>query len=256
MGISTVILARGYGTRMRPLTESVPKPMLPIGRYPFLAYLVSHYLCSGVNEVIITAGWLGNVIQNYFDHDPWCQFPIKVTHGEPLGTGSTLVETASLAQNSEILMVGGDLIVDFEVAELAIKHRTSQLHCTFVVSEQSPQNQGAFHVDADDKLLYSEEAFGPRNAGKEIPQVVSYTSSTGAALLERDYLTKIKSRPDLSIEKDLIPDLIGKRQIQVFDIGQKFFWEFGVPERYEYISQHSKIVEEIYGDPIERLSRI
>ena len=258
--ISVVILARGFGSRLGSVTKEIPKPMLPIGKYPFLAYPVAHYLSEGVGEVIIAAGWQGHVIKNYFSSDPWKDFPIRVIQNDPSGTGSDLVKTASEARGDKILMLGGDLIVEFSFDDLISKHEAAaQPHCTFVVSKWSPQNQGAFHVDRKDNLVYSDEAksipHGLEILKGEKPEVVLRTSSTGAALMEVDYLKSLKAKPLLSIEADLIPELINQKQIKVFGI-DGFFFEFGLPDRYLSISQRPEKVEAVYGDPFTRLSKI
>lgn len=139
----------------------------------------------------------------------------------------------------------GDIVVDFDPLTLTAHFAAHPAHCTLVVSNRSPQNQGALAVRADGLLLASDEA-GPDATGYA-GAVDARKSSTGAALIDREALAAVDLKPGASMEKDLFPRWIGAGQMRTFDIGDAFFWDFGTPERYRFIAERPDTVLRLYG---------
>ncbi|MFB6690182.1 NDP-sugar synthase [Streptomyces virginiae] len=243
--VTVVVLAGGRATRLASLGSPLPKAMLPIGNQPYIGYLAAHYLRLGATAVRVAAGHRGEAITEYFDTGPWQGSPVVVDVSDPQGTGYDLARTARAVRTSRVLLVMGDIVVDFDPLALAAHFAATPALCTLVVSDRSPQNQGALAVRADGLLLASDEA-GPDATG--YPGTVgARKSSTGAALIDRAALAAVELRTGASMERDLFPRWISLGQMDTFDIGEAFFWDYGTPERYQFIAERPDTVLRLYG---------
>ena len=108
---AVMILAGGKATRLGPISQDIPKSMLMMGKYPFLAYLVAGYLKCGPQSIVILAGHLGEVITKYFSTKIWENKPIYVNHLDSddgtYGTGARLIRDAELVNAENILLLNG-----------------------------------------------------------------------------------------------------------------------------------------------------
>jgi NDP-sugar pyrophosphorylase family protein len=129
------ILGAGLGTRLRPLTDACPKPLLPIGNRPIITYVMEHLLTIGVERFIINTHHMANVYHNVFPEREWRRTPIIFRH-EPV-----LLDTAGglkniedlLGQDDDILVYNGDIISDLPIAQLLDAHKTSEAEVTLAL---------------------------------------------------------------------------------------------------------------------------
>ena len=111
-----MILAGGKGERLRPLTDSVPKPMVEVNGQPILRYQISWLKSAGVTDVVLLTGYLGHVIRDYFDHGEFFGVNIQYSHeDEPLGRGGAIKKGLGLVPEDEkaVVVMNGDIITDF-----------------------------------------------------------------------------------------------------------------------------------------------
>ena len=130
------IMAGGFGTRLRPLTDSTPKPMLPVGNRPILEIIISHLKSFGFINFYISTHYLPEVIQNYFGDGE--RFGVHITYvheHEPLGTGGALGLLPKDISDLPLIMMNGDILtnLDFEMALEA--HANKQAVATMCVHE-------------------------------------------------------------------------------------------------------------------------
>jgi len=114
--MQVVILAGGKGTRLRPITYQVPKPMVPIHGKPFLQYQLELIKSLGINEVLLLVGYLGKQIEEYFGGGPKFGLNIEYSYeNNPLGTGGAL-KNAEEKLAEKFLLLNGDtfLPMDYE----------------------------------------------------------------------------------------------------------------------------------------------
>ena len=106
--LEAIILAGGLGTRLRPVVSDVPKPMAPVADKPFLYHLIQYVIKQGVTRVILSIGYKGDVIIDYFNHNP-CGIEISFAfETEPLGTGGAIVNGMQKCHGDSILVLNGD----------------------------------------------------------------------------------------------------------------------------------------------------
>lgn len=118
--MKAMILAAGLGQRMRPLTDSLPKPMLPAGGKPLLQYHLEALAKIGVSEVIINLAYLGDKIRDFVGNG--AKFGLNVSYSEepePLETAGALLHALPLLGDEPFILINGDVWTDYPLAELA-----------------------------------------------------------------------------------------------------------------------------------------
>jgi NDP-sugar pyrophosphorylase family protein len=120
--LDAVLLAGGRGTRLAPLTVTVPKPLLPLGDRPIIDILISQLAAAGVRRVIVCLGYLAPLMQAFLgDGATWGVAIETVVEAEPLGTAGGLRDVAGLGE--DFFVVNGDTLTDLSFVEFADAHR-------------------------------------------------------------------------------------------------------------------------------------
>jgi len=173
--MQAVILAAGEGTRMRPLTYEVPKPMLPVHDKPILAYSIE-LLPSEIDEVVLVIGYLGKQIKDYFGSEFNGRKIIYIKQKELLGTGHALSLCKEVLHGKFLVMAGDDIYNAADAARCLAEER-ALLAKDATVEER--RNYGVFQIDEEDNLVDIIEQ--ELNAGE---QCLVYT---GLAVLDEHF---------------------------------------------------------------------
>ncbi|MBI2858401.1 MAG: NTP transferase domain-containing protein [Chloroflexi bacterium] len=175
-GKSAIILAGGMGVRLRPFTDAMPKPMLPIGARPLLEINIEYLRREGFDDIVLATGYMKDYISHYFEDGK--RFGLRVRYSEeqaPLGTAGA-VKLAARGISEAFVVVLGDGLADIDYAGLLEFHRASQAEGTMVVFNQRvsvPYGVLKMETGAGDKILNLEEK----------PEL-EFTINTGIVALE------------------------------------------------------------------------
>jgi len=222
-----VVLVGGFGTRLRPLTASVPKPMLPVGHRPMIVRLVERLGRSGVTEVVLALGFRPEPFADAFPDGRLGD--VRLTYAvepEPLDTGGAIRFAADHAGIDDTFVVAnGDIMTDLDVGSLVAAHRgfgaEATLHLTAV------DNPSAFGVVdlADDAAV---RAFVEKPApGTEPSNLVN----AGTYVFEPAVLDRIPAGERRSIERDTFPGVVADGRL--FAVATDDYWiDAGRPELY------------------------
>ncbi len=118
-----VILAGGKGTRLRPYTTVLPKPLLPLGDRPILALILQQLATAGFTEIDVSVGHLGGLIRAYFDESDVVPDGVELRYhweSEPLGTAGALRQIPKVEES--VLVMNGDILTDLDYAALIARH--------------------------------------------------------------------------------------------------------------------------------------
>jgi len=126
-----VIMAGGRGTRLQPVTDAIPKPMVTVAGRPILERIINHLVGYGIGEVVLSVGYLADVIENHFKDGS--DFGCHVTYvredpAAPLSTGGPLASVHRVFSNLShpVLVLNGDLVTQFDVASMLRHHDLSK----------------------------------------------------------------------------------------------------------------------------------
>lgn len=136
-----LILAAGFGTRLKPFTEKFPKPLVPVNGVPLILYTLAFLKKNGVKDVIINLHHLGAAIPKLLGNGRELGLKIRYSH-EPkiLGTGGGIKKVLRMVKDDDVLVINGDVIVDFDLKGLVKRHMESKNLMTFALYDH-PQKK-------------------------------------------------------------------------------------------------------------------
>ncbi|HKN94528.1 MAG TPA: sugar phosphate nucleotidyltransferase [Thermoleophilaceae bacterium] len=167
-----VILAGGEGTRLRPYTTVLPKPLMPIGDRPVLDIVIRQLHRDGFEHITIATGYLAELIENFFrDGDAYGVRIDYFRETEPLGTVGALALIDGLAD--DFLVINGDTLTDMDYAALLERHRASDAAATIATTQRDVQiSLGVLHFDDSDGEM-------PELTGYTEKPTIKYRASMG-----------------------------------------------------------------------------
>ncbi|PZP43130.1 MAG: D-glycero-D-manno-heptose 1-phosphate guanosyltransferase, partial [Pseudopedobacter saltans] len=133
--MDVIILAGGKGTRLQSVISDVPKPMAPINGKPFLYYILSSIKGYNISKIILSIGFKGEIIKNYFGED-FLGIPIEYAEElEPLGTGGGIQFASQFTQDENFIVMNGDTWFPISLLELWDFHLTKQSMISIALKE-------------------------------------------------------------------------------------------------------------------------
>ena len=180
--MKAMILAAGRGERLRPLTDTTPKPMLPIDGKPLLEHHINRLAAAGITEIVINTCWLGEQIEDYFN-DGGRRFGVNISwsrEAEALETGGGIAQALPLLGDQPFLLINGDVWSDFPLAQLRQTNLPAELDAQLILVD-NPQHhpQGDFSMDG--QLVSYKEAQRFTFSGISLFRPVLFTAHQGSA---------------------------------------------------------------------------
>ncbi len=153
--MKAMVLAAGLGIRLRPLTDSVPKPLLPVGPYPLLVWNLLLLRRHGVRNVMINLHYLGEQIRRALgDGSQWDMRLSYSFEPELLGTGGGIKRVEKFFEDGPFLVLNGDTIVDLDVSRLVAYHRTKEALATMALRDDpAVEYWGVVETGEADRVL-------------------------------------------------------------------------------------------------------
>ncbi len=147
--VEAVVLVGGKGTRLRPLTLSAPKPMLPTAGVPFLAHLLSRIREAGVRRVVLGTSYLAETFSDHFGDGSSLGLEIEyVVENEPLGTGGGIRNVFKHLSADDVLVFNGDVLAGTDLTAVVDTHRRTKADATLhLVRVQDPRAFGCVPTD-------------------------------------------------------------------------------------------------------------
>lgn len=225
-GKRALILVGGYGTRLRPLTLSRPKPLVEFANKPILLHQIEALVSAGVNEVILAVSYRAEQMeQELIKEAKKLGISIIFSHEtEPLGTAGPLALAKNILSKSPkpFFVLNSDIICDFPFKELAEFHEKHGKEGTIVVTRvEEPSKYGVVIYDKDNCI----------DSFVEKPQeFISNKINAGLYILNPSVLSRIELRPT-SIEKEVFPGMAEDKQLYAFEL-QGFWMDVGQPKDF------------------------
>ncbi len=224
--MQALILVGGEGMRLRPLTSTVPKAVVPLVDQPFLSYMLEWLRRHGVDDVVLSCGFLAAGVRAVLGDGE--RFGVKLTYveePEPLGTGGALKYAEDLLAE-RFFMLNGDVLTDIDLtAQLAQHERTGARATLALVAVADPTGYGLVPLNEDGSVRDFLEKPGADEAfdGNLV--------NAGAYIIEREVLAEMApAGTNISIERDVFPMLVGHG---LYGCPSDRYWlDIGTPSRY------------------------
>jgi mannose-1-phosphate guanylyltransferase len=225
--MQAIVLVGGEGTRLRPLTESVPKPALTLVDRPFLAYMIEWLAGHGVTEVVLACGFLPDVLREALaGEEERAGLAIRyVVEPERRGTAGAIrfaADELGDALDDRFLALNGDVLTDLDLSALLQAHSERGARATLGLHPVGDSSAyGLVHSGPEGAVLEFLE-----KTGEGVPGEIN----AGMYVLERSVLDLIPANEEVSIERDVFPRLVGDG---LHGLRLDGYWmDIGTPERY------------------------
>jgi len=225
--VRALVLAGGFGTRIRPLTVNIPKPLLPLVNRPILEHIVRLLARHGFSEITMLLYYQPDVIKNFFgDGTEW---GVKIDYFIPtrdLGTAGAVKAVHKLISEEKFLIISGDLLTDFDLEDMVKYHKKKGSFVTIGLTRvDNPLQFGIVITDASGKIVkfLEKPTWG---------EVFSDTINTGIYVLEREALDYIPDEEEFDFSKDLFPKLLSQNKPLYGYIGEGYWKDIGDPDAY------------------------
>ena len=154
-GVDAVVLVGGKGTRLRPLTLAVPKPLLPTAGLPFLTHLLSRIAEAGIEHVILGTSYKAETFEAEFGDGATLGLQMEyVTEEQPLGTGGGIANVASALRNDTVMVFNGDVLSGVDLTAMLASHHHRDADVTMYLVRVGDQRAfGSVPTDADGNVL-------------------------------------------------------------------------------------------------------
>jgi mannose-1-phosphate guanylyltransferase len=236
--VQALVLAGGEGTRLRPLTNTVPKPVIPLANRPFLTYMIEWLAFHGFTEVVLSCMFLAGDIRRVLGEREWKGTRLQYAEEpEPRGTAGA-VKFAEEILGDRFAVLNGDILTDFDMSALWRRHEELEARATITLMEvEDPSAYGLVLRDSDDRVTDFIEK--PRHA----PPGGAFVNA-GAYVLEHDVLDLVPDQGSVSFEREVFPALVDKREL--YGHPTRGYWlDIGTPERYLEATRH--LLERSHG---------
>ncbi len=218
-----IILAGGKGTRMKPMTNFLPKPMLRIHDKPILEHNIELLKRHGIKDIIISIGHKGDKIKEYLGDGT--QLEVNITYVEesaPMGTGGPLNLLKGKINNTFVLL-NGDELKDIDIEDMFMFHRKNKGIATIALTTvEDPSKYGVAVMNGNKIMTFIEKP-----SKKQIP---SKLINAGLYILEPEVL-KIVPEGFSMIENDVFPKLASNEQLLGYVFSGQWF-DTGTPDRF------------------------
>jgi len=224
--VQALILAGGEGTRLRPLTSTIPKPVVPLVDRPFAAFTLEWLRRHGVEDVVMSCGFMAAGVHNVLGDGS--HFGLRLRYVEepsPMGTGGAIKFAESLL-DERFLVLNGDVLTDLDLSAQIAQHEQTGARATLaLVRVDDPSAYGLVTLQEDGSVREFLE--------KPSPDLIDSRAliSAGAYVLERDVLKLMPSGENVSVERDVFPVLV-EHGLFGYPAEAGYWLDIGTPERY------------------------
>ena len=229
--MKAVILAGGEGTRLRPLTCNIPKPMVPILNRPFLEHMLGHLKGHGVDSAVLTVCYLPDKIEAHFGRGERAGMGLTyVLEEKPLGTAGA-VKNVEKDLDGTFFILNGDIFTDLDLGAMVRFHREKEAQVTlFLTPVEDPSAFGVVETDREGRVMRFLEKPSPG-------ETTSKWINGGIYLMEPQVLAHAPSGEFYMFERGLFPKLL-ELDIPMYGYEARPYWmDLGTPANYLRVHQ-------------------
>lgn len=222
-----IVMAGGFGTRIRPLSANRPKPMLTVVNRPILERVLQHLKSFGMNEVVLLTYYDPEKIRSHFGEGE--QLGMKLHYfnaDQDYGTAGAVAHGADMVQADEYLVLSGDVICDFDLGAIMQFHRDKRAAVTIGLTRvPNPLQFGIVIIDAEGsvKRFLEKPTWG---------EVFSDTVNTGIYVLQAGALAHVPRGESFDFSRDLFPSLLEAGEPLYGHVSRGYWRDIGDPESY------------------------
>ncbi len=235
-----IVLAAGLGTRLRPLTDTLPKPLLPVGGRPLIHYPLLLLKAHGITDVFINVHYCGEQVMAVIGDGHHLGMNICYSHeARILGTGGGIKQIQAMARDEPLVVINGDVVADVNLTRLITFHRARKGIATLVLRENDdPTNNSLVAVDHTHRIRDIRGAL--IRASSPPPLRLRQRMFTGIHVIEPQVVNYISGQRGGTVPYSIIDAYIHmiERGERLFGYDMHgYFCDVGVPDRYHAVNR-------------------
>jgi mannose-1-phosphate guanylyltransferase / phosphomannomutase len=225
--MKAVVMAGGEGTRLRPMTSSMPKPLLPVVNRPIMEHVLRLLRKHGLTETVVTVQFLASLVRNYFgDGEELGMSLYYANEDTPLGTAGSVKNAEAQLADDSFLVISGDALTDIDLSALIEYHREKKALVTVCLTRvPDPLEFGITITDEDGRVerFLEKPTWG---------QVFSDTVNTGIYVMEPEVLGYIEPGEQVDWSGDVFPKLLAEGKSVYGYVAEGYWEDVGTHESY------------------------
>jgi len=225
--VKALLIAGGFGTRLRPLTNTRPKHLLPVANRPHLLHVFDLLERHGIEEVILLTSYLAEAFEGVAEAGRRRGLTVHVAHEPvPLGTAGAMKNAESFIGDETFLAFNGDILTSMDLTEILAWHRERRAEATIVLRQvDDPSVFGVVPTDDDGRVLGFIEKPPPGEAPTDL-------INAGVYILQPSILDRIPAGEEWSAERALFPGLVADGARLYATPTNEFWMDVGTPAKY------------------------
>jgi NDP-sugar pyrophosphorylase family protein len=232
--MKAMILAAGLGLRLRPLTDSIPKPMVPISNKPLLEYLIDYLKQAGFEELVINLHHRSNIVKDYFKDGS--AFGVRINYSiekEILGTAGGIKAAEPFLKDDLFFVINSDIAFELDFADVIQFHKKNNASITMIAREDKDvEKYGVIGIDSSFRVRRFLDFC-------DIPQTgtLKKTMFAGIALFDPSVLKEFPDKGYCDISKEIYPKLLTDDLPLFGYVTNKYWVEMGNPQKYFFLQK-------------------
>lgn len=219
---SAILLVGGLGTRLRPLTLSTPKPMLPVAGIPFTEHQIAKARAAGIKEIVLATSYLSEIFEPYFGDGE--RFGLEISYAfeeSALGTGGAIAHAARYLNNTgPVVILNGDVLSSHDLSAQISLHISSNASVTLHIKEVSDARAfGVVEMSGDQILTFNEKMVDPP----------THLINAGCYIFNRDVIEAIPAGRVVSVEREVFPYLLSQGISICGYLDSSYWLDIGTP---------------------------
>ena len=225
--MEAILLVGGQGTRLRPLTISTPKPMLPVAGYPCTSHQIALAANAGIDRIVLGTSYRAEVFEDYFSKQDLNVDIRYAVEDEPLGTGGAIRNAAELltcGPDDPVVIFNGDVLTGLDIADLVAQWRAAEADVALYLTRvDDPRAYGLVPTDATGRVLeFKEKPTTPE-------EIVTDQINAGCYVFKRSVIDRIPSGRVVSVERETFPELLATGAIVIGVVDDGYWLDLGTP---------------------------
>nr|WP_092531254.1 NDP-sugar synthase [Amycolatopsis arida] len=223
--VDAVVLVGGKGTRLRPLTLSAPKPMLPTAGVPFLSHLLSRLRAAGITHVVLGTSYRAEVFEEFFGDGAALGLELEyVVEEEPLDTGGAIRNVHERLRADDVVVCNGDILSGADLGALVAAHRTAAADVTLHLQRVAdPSRFGSVPTDGTGRVT----AFLEKTPNPPTDQI-----NAGCYIFRRSVIESIPAGRRVSVERETFPGLLAAGAHLHGFVDTSYWLDVGTPDAF------------------------
>ena len=247
--MKAVILAGGFGTRLRPLTNSIPKPIVYVANRPFLVHQIELLVKHGIKEIILVLHYMPHEIKKVIgDGREWGIKIHYVIEETPLGTAGAIKNAEKYFDDEPLVILNGDIVTDLNLTKMISFHHEKKALVTLALTEvDDPTSYGLILTDSNNKV----ERFIEKPSWN---MVVAKTINAGTYIVDPKIFKDVPFGVEHSFERQLFPKLLENGQPMFGYVSNAYWIDIGNPMKYKEVHEailRNEVSIRIFGTRID-----